>query len=102
MVEQTSSIVPALPIGFVSASLFIILWFSHSVKPATLYRFVSRKELETQLILTPKRANSIAADLVIISSPAFDMQYEIRPGYGFVPLIQEIFIIEPWEAINIS
>lgn len=44
----------------------------------------------------------MAADLVIISSPAFDIQYEISPGYGFVPLMQEILIIEPWEAINIS
>jgi hypothetical protein len=37
----------------------------------------------------------MAADLVIISSPAFDIQYEISPGYGFVPLMQEILIIEP-------
>jgi len=65
------------------------------VRPATLYKFVSKKELETQLIRTPKRASSIAADLVIISSPALDMQYEISPGYGFVPLMQEILIIEP-------
>jgi len=30
------------------------------------------------------------------------MQYEISPGYGFVPFMQEILIIEPYEAINIS
>jgi hypothetical protein len=64
----------ALPIGLVSASFYITDSFSSSVNPACLYKLVLRKELETQLTLTPKRASSIAADFVIISNPALDMQ----------------------------
>jgi hypothetical protein len=64
----------------VSASFCITDSFSNSVNPAYLYRFVFKNELETQFTLTPNRANSIAADFVIISRPAFDMQYEINPG----------------------
>ena len=72
------------------------------MSPAYLYKLVFKKELETQLTLTPKRASSRAADLVIISKPALDIQYEINPGYGFEPLMQETFIIHPYAAINIS
>jgi hypothetical protein len=48
--------------------------FSSSVSPAYLYKLVFKNELETQLTLTPKRASSRAADLVIISNPALDIQ----------------------------
>jgi hypothetical protein len=64
----------ALPIGLVSASFCMTDSFSSSVSPACLYKLVLRKELETQLTLTPKRASSKAADFVIISNPALDMQ----------------------------
>ena len=37
-------------------------------------------EGETQLTLTPVEASSRAVDLVSISNPAFDIQYEIIPG----------------------
>jgi hypothetical protein len=39
-----------------------------------MYKLVLRKDLETQLTLTPNRASSNAADFVIISNPALDMQ----------------------------
>ena len=60
------------------------------------------KEEETQLTRTPNLASSKADDFVIISSPALDMQYEIRPGCGLLPLIQETFTTQPWAAIIIS
>ncbi len=79
-----------------------MLLFSSSDKPATLYKFVFMNELDTQFILTPKRASSKATDFVNISIPALDIQYEIRPGYGLEPLIHDTFIIVPWAAISKS
>jgi len=52
------------------------------------------KEGETQLTLTPFKASSIAADLVTISRPALDIQYEIMPGWGTDPFKQETFITD--------
>lgn len=92
---HTSSMLAARPIGLVSASFVITLSFSNSVKPAYLYRLVLRKLELTQLTLTPNLANSIAALFVIISRPAFDMQYEISPGYGLLPLRHETLTTHP-------
>ena len=80
MAWQTSSMLAARNIGLVSASFCMTDSFSSSVSPAYLYIFVFKKLGETQLTRTPNLASSRAADFVIISSPAFDMQYEIKPG----------------------
>ena len=53
------------------------------------------KEEETQFTRTPNLASSKADDFVIISNPAFDIQYEIRPGCGLLPLIQETLTTHP-------
>jgi hypothetical protein len=63
---------------------------------------VFKKDEETQLTLTPNLESSSADDFVIISSPAFDMQYEISPGYGFDPFMQETLTTQPCAAIIIS
>ena len=60
--------------GLVSASFAMIESFSSSVRPAFLYKLVFKKDEETQFTLTPNLASSKAADFVIISRPAFDMQ----------------------------
>ena len=99
---HTSSILAARSIGLVSASLFITDSFSSSVSPAYLYIFVFKKLGETQLTLTPNLANSRAADFVIISRPALDMQYEIKPGYGLLPFRQEMLTTQPCAAMSIS
>ena len=61
-----------------------------------------KKDEETQLTLTPNLESSSADDFVIISSPAFDMQYEMSPGYGFDPFMQETLTTQPCAAIIIS
>jgi hypothetical protein len=80
MAWQTSSTVAPLPIGFVSASFYITDVFSSSVNPAILYILVLRYDDDTQLTLTLYLANSMAADFDKLSNPAFDIQYEIKPG----------------------
>lgn len=74
MAWHTSSMFAGLAIGLVSHSLCNTDSFSSSVKPACLYKFVFKNDGETQLTLTPNLASSRAADFVIISSPAFDIQ----------------------------
>lgn len=99
---HTSSILAGLAIGLVSHSLCITDSFSSSVRPACLYIFVFKNDGDTQLTRTPNLANSRAADLVIISSPAFDIQYEINPGYGLLPFKHDKLTTQPCAAISIS
>ena len=73
--SQASSTKHTLYIGFVSLSLSISDLISLESRFAWfLQKEVGIKDGETAFTLTPFRASSMAADLVSISRPAFDMQ----------------------------
>ena len=58
--------------------------------------------VDTQLTLTPNLASSSALDLVIISSPATAMQYDISPAYGLLPFTHDTLTTLPPPAMSIS
>jgi len=82
-------------IGLVSLSFLAIELYSNSVNPAYLYIFVYRNDDETVLTRTPNLASSMDADLVSMSKPALDMQYEINPGYGLLPFKHDMLTMQP-------
>lgn len=81
----TSSTLAILCNGILFAALFLNYWYSASVIPVYLYKFVSIVVGETALTLIPRGASSNADDLVSISRPAFVMQYPMVPAFGLEP-----------------
>ena len=96
----TSSTYPILWRGILLAALFLKSWYSPSVIPVYLYKFVSKVAGDTAFTLIPKGANSKALDLVSISSPALVIQYPMVPALGLDPYEHDTLTMHPLDRLR--